>query len=391
MAEKTIALILFYTSFRRHEAYLNIIKALAPHVSIGVLRLEMKSANKRILKTDEEFYQTCLRYGAQVISSDERVNTQILMIPRMGLKTLTRAKADLEKIAYRKLVELVEGSVAGVPELAWIVENLGKPAILVPDAERFALLEPTALEVVAEEKLEVVEIGTPFEDYPIQNDFKTDYVIAYPSFLGFRNVRDLSRFLVNVIRLLRQIPVDEQVLIKSHNASDRGGSESGFVKWHRLFAYRFWIDILDWFEKKRVLDFLPLSVVAQFAGIQNAYIIKKTRPFPEDLPRFGLQHYMKGIRKGLITGQTNLVWEALKMKIPVYNCSELTAANSPEDYQIPVRSYGTPCCYGKLTFDSRVFNKISDKVRKADLICYLRDQLQEISQAPSSIAMMEVQ
>ena len=89
----------------------------------------------------------------------------------------------------------------------------------------------------------------------------------------------------------------------------------------------------------------------------------------------GLELFLPGVRKGLVTGRSSVVWYALVHRLPVYNCDDETERARGEGVVDSYRAFGVPPCHGRLTFDRGNFERISDSVRQADLLDLLQKEL----------------
>ncbi|MSR78238.1 MAG: hypothetical protein EXS63_08470 [Candidatus Omnitrophica bacterium] len=387
-------LILLYSSFRRHESYLPIIKALSATYRIGIYRVDIDGGNAKIESSDNLYFKECLKYEAvEIIPSNIPIQTKVLMTGRFGPRVLPLIHHAIQStMCYEKWIILVEGPMAGVPILKEMMTAFAKPVLFIPDRSRFALLEPEALEIIQQNNLCVVETGSPFGHYSARDEFKADYIIAYPNKISFNHNRDLYRFLSNVVKLLSKIDPNERVYVKVHSVRDGGGTESFFPKNLKLFAQPWLLKMIRFLLKINgysLLNRLPDNILVLVIYLHNAYIFKRGSNFIAEYPNWGLQHFMGGIKKGLITGQTNLVWEALKMRVPVYNCSDLTTSNAPQSYRLPIASFGIPCCEGELNFNELEFQKIKESVRNSNFIKTLAAEIEATKQPTDEVLKME--
>ena len=81
MKRQYFDLIMVYTSHRRHEPYINIIKYLSADIKIGLLKFKPMHPWGKI---EEEYVRRCIDYGATLVTGKSTCN--LLMLPRFGGK-----------------------------------------------------------------------------------------------------------------------------------------------------------------------------------------------------------------------------------------------------------------------------------------------------------------
>ena len=371
-------LILVYTSYRRHNNYLNIIKYLGPKFSIGVLRFEPKHEWG---ESEEIYWRLCLQYGAKEVKGDTECHS--LMISRFGKGTQRGYYEDIiedvpRSITYKKVFYNMDSPMMGVPYLDEICKNLGKPILLVPSIKYFDFLDGkyASKEAVEKNGLEMVEVGTPYAKYPIFEDFETDYLFAYPSQCSVQSRWEDYHLLKNIVKVLRQLPSDAKIILKPHNARDTGNRLSYTnkkLKIMPLWLIKILLSFGCFFEikwkGKSKYNMPPDKVLQYCIHLQNEYIFKRCDNLLDKYPAFGFEHFVRGIKKGVITGISQTILESLLQKKPVCVCDDLPLEKKPENYQIIYKVLGISKWK---RFSTAGFDKIDDSVWDADLIGYLK-------------------
>ena len=372
-------LILVYTSHRRHNNYLNIVKHLSSQLSVGLLRFKPKHKWE---DSETKYWQMCLDYGAKEVIGDAQCHS--LVISRFG-KTKQRGYyedilEDTPKhIAYKRVLINVDCLMVGFLHLEEICIKLGKPIFMVPSLKYFGLLDPGTREFVQENNLEAVETGTPYAQHPIFPDFKTDYLLTYPSHVSVQNKWETYYLLKSIVQVLRKISKEDEIVVKLHNVRDAGNGLSYTMK--ALEKLPFWlinglISFVHLFDiklnDKFIYSFLPGKILQAFIFLHNDYIFKRCHNLKDDYPPFGFEHFARGIEKGLITGISQTISEALLQKKKVCICDDLPLDNKPATYRLIVETLGLVT---RKEFSTQGIDKIDESVRSADLIQYLKETI----------------
>ena len=87
---------------------------------------------------------------------------------------------------------------------------------------------------------------------------------------------------------------------------------------------------------------------------------------------FNIELFLPYVRKGLVTGNSGTVFNALFHKLPVYNCDPQDISRYNSKY---LQKYHVPFCNGKLTFDNVCFDLIPDKFRDVDMVRLIEQEL----------------
>ena len=117
-----------------------------------------------------------------------------------------------------------------------------------------------------------------------------------------------------------------------------------------------------------LFKYLPGRLINLFILIQNEYVFQRCNNLLEHYPAFGLEHYLRGVSKGLITGLSNSIFGALMHKVPICNCDP-GLYERPANYQTMIDKFGVDKWNG---FSTEGFDLIDDDIRDADLIKYLK-------------------
>ena len=375
-------LILVYTSHRRHENYLTIIRELSPQYSVGILRFEPKH---KWSETEQRFLDMCIEEGGEFVQGESTCHS--LIISRFGGKPGRGYYKDIledmpQYIHFEHLLVISNSIMSGVPVLEDICRKLGTPKILVQSRHYFGMYEPETLEIAARLKLEVVEVGQPYSKYPVFENFQADYLVAYPSHVSVVSHCQHYLLLKNIINVLFSLPKDAKIVVKPHNIRDEGNRLSARPSRRTMLARvlgglpmslnRLILKcsyLLDFRYKGFYLfKYLPGRLINLFILIQNEYVFQRCNNLLEHYPAFGLEHYLRGVSKGLITGLSNSIFGALMHKVPICNCDP-GLYERPANYQTMIDKFGVDKWNG---FSTEGFDLIDDDIRDADLIKYLK-------------------
>ncbi len=375
-------LILVYTSHRRHEPYINIIKYLSKHFSIGLLKFEPKHKWGAI---EESYVQKCLDSGASLVKGKSQCHT--LIIPRFGGNPGSGYFKDIledmpEYINFERVLIWPAGMLHGVLNIDYICRYLGDPVILAPNKIYFASFETEVKEFMQEHPLEVVEVGLPYAKHPVFENFSTDYMVAYPSHVAIQNQYQYYLLIKNMVSALKSLPETARVTLKPHNVRDTGNRLSGtFLSKYKI---PFWfiqllITIFKIFDfsigSKPVYQLLPDKIISRITAIHNDYIFYRCDNLLNEYPGFGIEHFIHGIKKGLITGLSTSIIYAMFEKKPVYLCDNPLKKDIPKSYELMNTMFNMSQWKG---FSDEGFSGFNDSDRSADLIEYLRKTVKKV-------------
>lgn len=369
-------LILVYISHRKHEPYINIIKYLSRHFSIGLLKFEPKHKWGTV---EDTYVQKCLDSGASLVKGKSQCHT--LIIPRFGGNPGSGYFKDIledmpEYIDFKRVLIWPAGVLHGILNIDYICRYLGDPIILAPNKKHFASFEPEVKDFLKEHPLEVVEAGLPYAKYPVFENFSTDYMVAYPSLLSIQNPYQHYLLIKNMVSVLKGLPKTSKIILKPFNAKDAGNRLSKTL----LSKYKvpFWFiklltkifEVLDFnIRSKPVYQILPDKIMSRITAIYNDYIFYRCDNLLNEYPGFGIEHFIHGIKKGLITGLSTSIIYAMFEKKSIYLCDNPSKKDLPKSYELMNKMFNMSHWKG---FSDEGFSGFDDSDRSADLIEYLR-------------------
>jgi hypothetical protein len=208
--------------------------------------------------------------------------------------------------------------------------------------------------------IEVEEVGLPFAQYPIFPEFKADWLIVAPTMFSFRSETGKQAFLNTIIKLLDQIPDDEVVVYKPHNAM---AVDYFAPKFHYVLARL----LCKLPGADRLLRGLACATPRRIqkhveriqTGILHLHLLRRAISLSVLTPYAGisLEAYLPGVRKGVIGGLSNTIWGTLYFGLPFYNCvdqnlcrgpNELLNKNSDPLLGLNLKYFGVPYCDGDI-------------------------------------------
>lgn len=377
-------LILVYSTFRKHETYMNIVKALAQTLSIGIF---MCQAGRKWQETEYKVIEMYQQLGATLVEG--QAECKVLFLPRFGKGRFKEYFEDLpQRIQYKNLFVQTGTLMEGVLSIKEICENLGKPTLLVPSIKHFGLYEKGTLNYLKQNPLELVEVGQPFLSYPVFEDFKADYLVAYPSHVSIVNSFQHYCLVKNITSVLFSLPQDAKIFVKPHNVRDKGNRISTKLSDRKLFSIFNKINfptrliqialksiyLFDFrYRGFYLFKYFPKKILNLIIGVQNDYIFSRCINLLKHYPAFGIEHFLRGVSKGVITGLSNTIFVALMHKVPIYICDPFMDERSA-NYQTMIREFGIDRWEG---FSTEGFDLIDDSTRNADLIKYLETYIRE--------------
>jgi hypothetical protein len=372
---KTFDIVLVFPNFRRNAAYLSIIKYLSRDLDIGIMKVPIDSPGKTI-NVDKLFLEMCEELGAEIINTDEKISTNLLVVPQWQYSQDAFAVIKDTISESRKNICTCALTWAGMNNELYEKFDIHK--IFVTDKNLFSfLLERKNLP--AKFSQEIVEVGLPFEKYPVFDEpLDIDYIIAMPTPFSFPREKNKVIFLENATKILDEISKinsDCAVAMKRHNAAK---SEH--------FLNRKYM-IISSFLNKLGLKFITKSLIYRnsfslSATIDSLYndIFHKVTPLDRytSNSEFPLEIFLPYVRKGVIGGLSNTIWASSFFNKPYFNCIPDSVRQQLADnltLKISLDYFGVPFCNGRLTFDAANFSKISNSTRDADLIKILKREL----------------
>lgn len=368
---KAYDVVLLSTLSRVHNHYLAIVRHLGRRLRIALVVAETKKKIKTAA-TERLFLELAASFGADVVEPGA-VAGRLLLVPQFRYQDGFLAALGGTVRAERRIALQTFGH--GVENLAPLAE-IGIDRLFVYDRRVFEnKLRSDDDRRWMEEHFEVVEMGSPFARYPVFPDVTMDWLVAFPTELSFPETADKVRFSRNVERLLDRIPAGERATLKLHNVNDGGRlierSSRAFRGGESLGRRGLDVPLVpapgrvgEWFAR------------AAF-GAAYGRLARRMDSLSAVTTCFnlGLELFLPGVRKGLVTGRSSVVWYALVHRTPVYNCDDETRRARADSVHDSARAFGVPPCGGRLAFDPAHFDRIAPSVRDADLLSLVEKEL----------------
>ncbi len=393
-------LVLVFPVFRTATAYLSIVKYLNVDYRVGVYLCRPEGSEKQEEKsgnTDTQFLTLCRELGADVIE-DVPVKSRLAIL---SYSSYSREYLDaLRKKVVSDRYWMMHGVLSGNFAMEGIA---GFPfeKHLLPDRKFYEWRlsespEEQAIDVSFEKR---VEIGAPYKKYPLFDDFVADYLIAVPTLFGMPAIEDRLRFVRTVRNILKKLSPGDRVLLKPHNAIEEGADAPGHAKLFRLlekpYTKIFHGLILglasllapesaqspDGSNSRLRRLLLEVQIAIHYHVIlRRSVLMRDVTPYHN----FGLEVFLPGIKKGVITGRSATLWHALHNRLPVFNCVDdgkvnfsIVLKDSLANRIHPkIMDYlAVPYCDGKLEFDEKYFSVIAPSTFEGDLITLIREAL----------------
>ena len=383
-------LVLVVEYFRATTAYLSIIKGLASEFSIGIYQVEIydNDAGKND-SAQVEFINECVRLGANKIIS-KVVETKVLLIPQRPLND--NVIHDLhERFNAKTTILLLGFAFAGLKNQDAILECFNFKKVYAVDKEFLDFLLKKRGEEEKYENIDVVEVGLPYGKYPVLGEFSADYILAIPTPLSFPYELDKWAFLNAVKKIISKIDVDDVIVHKPHNGSDRDQFSSP--------TFRAILKKLKYFPGsiyliKFVIRYFPILFIQNLsAKLYTAFlyeqVLKRTISMEQagGFPYFAMEAYLPGVNKGVIGGTSNTMWGTLYYRLPFFNCVDILSqkrngknklyGNKRADkyLELNLQYFMIPYCNGRMEFDETLWEIPSDGCQDGDLIDELRKEI----------------
>jgi hypothetical protein len=378
-------LVLVVNTFRYSLPYLNLVRALAGKLKIGLYCLPMDDNTRRkTSKTNELFLDACRRAGAAILDRLP-VRTRLAIFPPMSFEggDVRDAMAGLEGAAIWAMWPLSTGPLllsraAGLP--------IDRHLIVDRDYVKFRFRHHEAEGNTIPDETRMVEVGVPHRHHPLFDGLALDYIVAVPTPFSLPNRASQVRFLEHVLTLLDQIPADAVIALKPHNADEASVYflSPGIERIVDLPVIR-WLQPLLLHAARRVAGWLGTAghgaVARLLDGLQIAIlfrrILRRAPPLRSLTPyaNFGIEAFLPHVRKGMISGYSNSVWHALYNRLPVYNAVD--DAGIEESPHIGRMTFFVPPFRGaRLEHDDADFDVVSDRVRERDLVAIVAQALE---------------
>ena len=391
---KKYDIVLILDFFRTLTYYLSIIKYLSRDYTIGLFPVDIGYGQlEKNGKVQEMFVQTCVDFGAELVKKNKPVQAKVLLIPQRPY--LKSAMDDIRKnIHATRTVGVLAFSWAEIPKYDAFIDEFAISKLFVIDRHfiDFQLENrvdnPEARSTY--DGCEMVEIGLPYNKYPIFPSIEADYLFAMPTPFSFAHEKDKWDFLGTVAALFTKMENGDRVIHKPHNAMERDQFSNS--------AYRSLIWILNCIPGifsviRGFASISPKKLKIHFERLYTAYlyekVIKRTIPLEKltHYHSFAMEAFLPGVKKGVIGGLSNTIWGTLFSKIPFYNCVDIHLQDrGAEDrlygkkkveqvLELNLKYFFVPYCEGNLAFDKKYFEIVNEKTRQSDLIAELKKEI----------------
>jgi len=377
--------------YRSVTQYLNIIKYLGGTYRIGVFRTTILE-NTLIKNQDAQnnFLELCVEYGADVLKKGDH-KTRLLIIPQRPF--CSSAISEIKRIEAIRRIGLFTLAWAGMTVHDKILSDFSLEKIMVIDLSFFEFLIDARDAIKKYEKIEVIEVGLPFNKYPLFPEFSADYILVMPTPFSFAHQKDKRMFLEAVLDLFEGIPLADKIVHKSHNGMSIDQFSSIKIKFLlpvllKLPFFKLAMENYHKIKTKYISDILEVFHTEYL----YQKVLKRTVPLhiETEYNQLALEAFLPGIKKGVIGGASNTIWGTLFSKIPFYNCVDFFKQdrNSPNKLygkknpgrwlDLNLQYFYVPFCEGKLTFNKQLYETISEKTRNSDLIHEIDREIKDI-------------
>ena len=340
---------------------INIVKELSRNYKVGIYKLkagELNHSTKQVnLKdTDQIVLDLASEYGGTILDNNKGYSCNLFL--------LTHHSFDLQQIKtikYKNIL-LIAHIMYGSYYLKEYKQIGGrKICVFSKDMYKNVVKINNQEEIIS--GIEVVECDPPYTSYPAIDfsDLEIDYIIAFPSPIFLRNSYNRMKLLCNICRLIEKIPVDKNIYYKSHNITD---IEIGIK--HVNSGIKF-IKILLYYILKSLYKILHFDRSVSFRiiyhNVQTLRYLRIIEMRATDLAEvtkyhnFNIEHFLPFVRKGLITGISTCILNALFSKIPVYNCDDQELSEETPNHHV-IKNYYIPSCRGKLEFNDLNYERV---------------------------------
>lgn len=386
MSRYDVTLVFFHA--RLHNQFLNIIKYLARELDICVFVCPYFKY-LRAPETNRKFLEYCEELGAKVLRDQESIETDLLFLTHVT--SLDEEYIESEVLSYikcKKKYAFQAFGITGGPSGEALFDSGFQQKFVFDkklDDIRFRTGQKHSH---SRDRFKTIEIGDLNKTYPVFDAPFCDYLICFPTKLSFETTYSSFSFFRNIFRLINVIEKGANIVMKQHTARDEETPlDSG---WARLFGedQLFLYSLIGWlallvdgkYGERLSTSKLYCEVMK---GVFYKYIKRRCMPLGQmDMhAQFGAELFLPGVRKGLITGRSSVVWFALKQRIPVFNCDDGREFQKTKYLNVLQEYYGVPSTVGRLSFDSKLWSKLEKT--EFDLIEFIRNDLRSSWRVPS--------
>lgn len=374
---------LIFFNARLHNNFLNIINALTHKVSICVFVCPYHKFG-RTPKTNRQFLTCCTELGAEVMEDREQIATEILFLPHVTALDEFYIETEIfEYISCKKRYALQAFGITGMhgkSGRALTRQGFRRKFIFDEGLDNLRNREDKE-DYSLDEVFEYTEIGDLNIRYPVFDDFSCDYVVCFPTKLSMETRYGSYIFFRNVYELVKKIEANDTIALKNHTARDNESPLDS--KLSRIFGNnRLYIHTLGgwailWVYKLFGKQFQRNHVYREvMKGVFYRQICKRCRELytMHRYANFGVELLLPGVKKGVVTGRSSVMWFALKQRIPVFNCDEEKEFVKNTNLNNFLQRYGVSSSGDQLTFDEALWETVNET--EFDLIKFLKNELQ---------------
>jgi hypothetical protein len=374
-------LLLVLGYFRLAASYLSIVRHLSPGMRIGVMPVPTDSSlNEKTGEAGERFVRLCEEFGAEIVPLGTPVQTRLLIVQQFPYGEEQAASINRTVSANRR-AGLMALATAGLENHDHFVEQFAVGKVYVPSVRlmKFLLEQRQATDRYA--RVEIEEVGLPFERYPVFPEFSVDWLIAAPTLFSFSDEAGKQAFLRTVLELLSQIPAGDVVAYKSHNGNALDYFAPRFhytvatalgVVPRREAVLRALLGAGPKILRRNASKTLTSALYQRVLG--RAMALSDMTPYAD----FSLEAFLPGVRKGVLGGLSNTIWGTLYFRRPFFNCADpslnrngpsaLLSRNSSTLLDLNLKYFGVPFCGGSLSRGATGEDIVLEEDRQGDLL-----------------------
>ena len=382
-------LLFIVSGFQRSSILLPAISLLSQKYSIGYFVITSDKTTTRTSLSLSKFCDICDMLGAEQLYFDSNYHCNLLLLPQSDYDP--GDVRCIQSSITSRFTYLLSGVAMGNSFLQNL-RSIKVDRILVPDKNLYNYRVhnfPSDSPLFSDDK--IIEIGMPHTKYSLSFlQLNVDYIIATPTPFSFTSAFDryayLSRLYSHANSLFSQ---GYSIAYKPHNADERFDYivNRHITKLVRFFPFRT-ISTLLLSKLYRLFSRFSNSSFSFFHELLCSLFYLETMKLVTPLDKLtqystlNLELFLPFVRRGLITGRSNSIWQALYAKLPVWN---LIPENSPYFSTTKMHMYTMKYLSVHYNdsdpdyFDSKSFSIIEESTRRADFVQLLTSTLSSFS------------
>ena len=373
-------LIIVIGYFRSALPILSVIRHLSPRISIGIcfqpLNANMES---KISEAQKKFERLCTESGGVRYEQGSPASCRLLLVQQY-LYSDSFVETLRAVIVAEETWGMLSLASMGIDKHDNFIKQFSTTCLTVPDTALAKFLIEARDACSRYQGLEMIEVGLPFQNHPVFEDFVVDWIVVAPTLFSFHSEANKQSFLQNVLTIMEKIPKSDVIAYKSHN----GNAKDYFTP--RLHSRIAWL--IAWIPGVATkLQGLLLNMPSIYkshiskvlTALLHAQVTKRAVPMTEltQMADMSLEAFLPGVRKGIIGGLSNSIWGSLYFNLPYYNCvdessrtgkSELINKTSENLLDLNLKYFDLPFCKGNLIVCSGNQNISQIKERSRDLV-----------------------